>query len=193
MAPRGQKLEAAAFPGCSILHPSVRGIWACWGGNRGGSGGPWRRVEGSCPVAVFLRTRLGEPGAEISGGLAAPRLSTGITHILRALAQDGSKSPGTTVSSCFSAEGGCWRGGVVKAGTAEHIWSWHPHIPRAAELYESRDACWGDQTMHPRAGATSQQTCQDPRVRRGSLSTTSVLTWLHRRCAVPGVLPRQPC
>lgn len=92
MAPCGQKPEAAAFPGCGILHPSVRGVWACWAGDGTGSGGPWRRVEGSRPVAVFLRSRLSEPGAEISGGLAAPRLSTGIMHNLRVLAQDGSKN-----------------------------------------------------------------------------------------------------
>lgn len=57
----------------------------------GGSHGPWRRVEGSCPP-VFLRGSLGEPEAELSGWLAAPRFSAGIMHTLHMLAQYGAKS-----------------------------------------------------------------------------------------------------
>ena len=87
----------------------------------------------------------------------------------------------------------------MEAGAGKHIQSPRPLILRAAR----HPSCMGaevrvrglDKTCTPGLGLAAHH-CPDvlrPRGPKGLSLPATVLKWLHRCLAVPGVLPRRPC
>lgn len=87
----------------------------------------------------------------------------------------------------------------MEAGAGKHIQSRHVPILRAV----GHPRCW-EAEVHIRGPeetctlglGLAAHRCPDvprPRGPKGLSKHTTVLEWLHRCRAVPGVLPRQPC